>query len=328
MRKRGFTLVELLVVIAIIGVLVALLLPAVQAAREAARRMQCSNRLKQLALSHHNYHDTFKTLPPAYISRDQTYNHQSNTPYWGWASFVLPFMEQGSLHEQLDVGNIALRDALTDATRRTQMRTPLSGFRCPSDTGPPINPNWRSRMDGVNTSMSNYMGNNGSGFWYNDNSNTRIQAGIFSENFSCRFRDILDGTSNVVLIGEKRYRYKRASGALGTSGAGNIFGIRRRNQSFSGKCAVMASGRTKLNYDNNNDGRAHCGFSSNHPAGAMFALCDGSVRFVPETVESDHQTYPDGTDDQARAATGAARAVDTVWEKMLARQDGEPVEMP
>jgi prepilin-type N-terminal cleavage/methylation domain-containing protein len=94
---RGFTLVELLVVIAIIGILVGLLLPAVQAAREAARRMQCSNNLKQIGLAAHNYESSMKVLPSGYV-------RTNNQEGWGWAALLLPYTEQGSLYEQLVVG--------------------------------------------------------------------------------------------------------------------------------------------------------------------------------------------------------------------------------
>ena len=104
-KRSGFTLVELLVVIAIIGILVALLLPAVQAAREAARRMSCGNNLKQIGLALHNYHDTYKTMPPAIVyTRPPAQNARNGRPYWGWGALVLPYVEQTPLHDALDPG--------------------------------------------------------------------------------------------------------------------------------------------------------------------------------------------------------------------------------
>src|SRR5688572_27645245 len=102
--SRGFTLVELLVVIAIIGILVALLLPAVQAAREAARRMQCGNNLKQIGISIHNYHDTYKSFPSGWICPSVATGAMAvDQESWGWSSLILPFMEQQALHDQLGV---------------------------------------------------------------------------------------------------------------------------------------------------------------------------------------------------------------------------------
>ena len=100
-RRPAFTLVELLVVIAIIGILIALLLPAVQAAREAARRSQCTNNLKQIGLALHNYHDTHKSFPTGMVTfwPDPPGSHVTDEPVWGWAALVLPFIEQKPLHD-------------------------------------------------------------------------------------------------------------------------------------------------------------------------------------------------------------------------------------
>jgi prepilin-type N-terminal cleavage/methylation domain-containing protein len=129
-NQRGFTLVELLVVIAIIGILVGLLLPAVQAAREAARRMQCSNNLKQLALSAHNYESSHRVFPTGYI-------RTSGGAGWGWGALMLPFMEQTALSSQLQVTRANLDTVLASppSNMRALMQTPLPTFLCPSDTG-------------------------------------------------------------------------------------------------------------------------------------------------------------------------------------------------
>src|SRR5580698_8598950 len=103
--KRGFTLIELLVVIAIIAVLVALLLPAVQQAREAARRTQCKNNLKQIGLALYNYHDSFSLFPPGYVDRNGNPNLTPDNdlgPSWGWAAFLLPGMDQAPLYNQIN----------------------------------------------------------------------------------------------------------------------------------------------------------------------------------------------------------------------------------
>jgi prepilin-type N-terminal cleavage/methylation domain-containing protein len=127
--RRGFTLVELLVVIAIIGVLVALLLPAVQAAREAARRMQCGNNLKQLGLAVHNYHDTFLVFPPQMMNVDT-----NNDRRWGWGAVTLPFIEQKALWEQISSnGGKQIPVASTLIGGVPLLRSRLAAHLCPSD---------------------------------------------------------------------------------------------------------------------------------------------------------------------------------------------------
>ncbi|MGD9126322.1 MAG: DUF1559 domain-containing protein, partial [Planctomycetia bacterium] len=130
----GFTLVELLVVIAIIGILIALLLPAIQAAREAARRMQCSNNLKQIGLAFENYHGAHSCYPSAYIVQAGGVNFNSGThdagPGWAWGTLLLPFMEQNPLYEQIDFDYPCWH-----ANNEAVAKTPVSGFLCPSASG-------------------------------------------------------------------------------------------------------------------------------------------------------------------------------------------------
>ena len=130
-RRAAFTLIELLVVIAIIAILVAILLPAVQRAREAARRSQCSNNMKQVGLALHNYHDALKRFPPGYV----TSGAQADVG-WGWLAKLLPYVEYESLYDQvaLNFANTALADAAS-AVRTDLVRTDVSAFRCPSDDG-------------------------------------------------------------------------------------------------------------------------------------------------------------------------------------------------
>lgn len=334
--RSGFTLVELLVVIAIIGILVALLLPAVQAAREAARRMQCSNSLKQLGLACHNYHDSYKVLPPGYLDKRNQGARIPNYAFWGWGSFILPFMEQAPAYERLDVGNVHLQAAAaTGSPLLPILQTPIAAYRCPSDVGPRTNTNGAFRLNGNPTATSNYVACNGSRFANTRNTNA-VHGGIFFRNAAMAFRDITDGTSNTIMLGERRWRFKDINGRQRTSGAANVFGIRRDNSNGSNHTVcnnisgVLASGRSRINYDNNNTCRGRYGFSSMHPGGAQFALADGSVTFISETVESDFSQFPHNAgnpnpDTQYRLGNGTAGRVDTVWEALCARQDGVPV---
>src|SRR3954451_24609497 len=129
--KRAFTLVELLVVIAIIGVLVALLLPAIQAAREAARRSQCKNNLKQVGLALHNYESTRRIFPPGFTSSADTVNGAGKGPGWGWGAYILPYLEESSLFQQIDFKtNI---EANSSPNKELRVAT-LQVSRCPSDS--------------------------------------------------------------------------------------------------------------------------------------------------------------------------------------------------
>ena len=127
-NRKAFTLVELLVVIAIIGILIVLLLPAVQSAREAARRTQCRNNLKQIGMAIHNFVAAKKVLPPGYIAGT---NPDSTTPGWGWATHILPFVEENTIYMQIDLSKPV-------ETQATPIQTIIPGFLCPSDQVAPV----------------------------------------------------------------------------------------------------------------------------------------------------------------------------------------------
>jgi len=282
-RLSGFTLIELLVVIAIIGILVALLLPAIQAAREAARRSQCSNNLKQLALALHSYHDTHSTLPMGWPSK------ASMQAEWAWTTFVLPYVEQQALCDQLDINNQRLRDAVANASLRPLLQAPLPAFRCPSSTSekllPRTNPNAPDyhRQFNCNTcpsnflpATSNYVGN--AGFFDPNPPPNYENNGIFWVNQSFRFADILDGTANTFAIGEREKRCR----------AGTWIGCRNPpGPDMWGSYFVRGRVSVKLNDPRpvSSSGTCSEGFSSKHPGGALFALCDGGVRFVSDSIE-------------------------------------------
>jgi prepilin-type N-terminal cleavage/methylation domain-containing protein len=201
-RRCAFTLIELLVVITIIGILVALLLPAVQSAREAARRAQCATNLKQIGLAMHSYHAVDNCFPPAHIV-NPVWDEES----WGWSAFPLPYLEQTPLQDQLAMRSRTLRQVLSDANAQALVQTALAVFRCPTDTTPRLLPR-EVRDFGVTAgptfepATSNYVGSCG----LFDRDYPTANDGVLYGNSAIRFADITDGTSNTFAVGERDRR--------------------------------------------------------------------------------------------------------------------------
>lgn len=305
-QRRGFTLVELLVVIAIIGVLVSLLLPAVQAAREAARRSQCQNSLKQLGIAMHNYHDVFRFYPSGWIDVDQRKSQFDTTDHesWGWTALMLPYIEQQALHTSLGVTKGNLWENIintTDPNYRAYIEQPLKILMCPSDTGfegaGQVVPardfdagtgasmkGWQQFQPGV----SNYMGNFGHRSILGQNATphpTVMQqnTGVFWRNSRVNSASIIDGLSNTVAIGERESRNGRSGAWVGVM---NPRGGNQRSGTL-----VVGTSRVKQNQPegpqpfrwNDNQG-CGSGFTSLHPNGAQYVFCDGSVHFLTDSI--------------------------------------------
>lgn len=340
LTRFGFTLVELLVVIAIIGILIALLLPAVQAAREAARRSQCSNNLHQLAIGVHNYADSHRTFPSGYITNAPDNDALLERSLWGWGAFVLPYVEQATLHSQLQVGTRTLDANLATSTGRAALQTPLATFVCPSDTGPALNdfnesyadnpsdanaPHYRRQVtpDGstrLPIAKSNYVGVACSSVSTTppiDAASYGPATGVFFENSATQFRDITDGTSNTLMLGERSFRVYNlnvgAANALGFSP--ELSGYSSRNRAITTVLGIPYYG---INHTTTNRVHQPRGFYSLHAGGAQFALCDGSTRFISENIDYNYQTVPSGT-----VKNGAW--VDSTLERLCAKNDGQPI---
>jgi prepilin-type N-terminal cleavage/methylation domain-containing protein/prepilin-type processing-associated H-X9-DG protein len=271
-RRQGFTLVELLVVIAIIGILIAMLLPAVQAARESARRSQCTNNLKQLALGALNYHDVHKEFP-----REMQVN-----PGWAWGTRILPYIELQSLHEELNPNYTAAPPtAVTLFNGVALLQIPVRTFLCPSNGGTETtnafysNPNSAAVNNGY--AVSHYV------------CNQQVMS-HFSAVIPMAIMKVLDGTSNTFLLGERRHQIQpqaqRYTGAI-------FFVIGRGSDSqltFHATTPINtpSSDSTSLTDASVGDGarRLRFAISSAHPGGAQFAFCDGSVKFIRQTISS------------------------------------------
>lgn len=286
LRRQGFTHVELLVVIAIIGTLVGLLLPAVQMAREAARRMQCANNLKQLGLAVHTYHDAYRTLPISVGPWKQgpRYSRQRNGK--GWIVSVLPQLEQPALYAAFQPhfsGDFFSGGGLNSPAAHLVMQTRLPVLTCPSDGSNQTLIDQQYQLLGIPVAGTNYKGVLGDNQISDEMS---IHVGTLPrclEKGGCnglffrvtyqepkRFSSVTDGLSNTLLIGEDVVQHNASSAAYYANGD---------------YCACHGPINYKPNPPAPLDWANVTTFRSNHSGGAQFVIADGSVRFVSESTD-------------------------------------------
>lgn len=294
-RRGGFTLVELLVVIAIIGILVALLLPAVQAAREAGRRMNCQSNLKQVGLALQNHHDVFKKLPMG---------QGPGVGAAGWRIRVLPFMEQSPLYDQLVAASGVNLPDVYNPTILRKLLIPI--YKCPSQTVPDTqNPAWVTWWANNEHQVPSYIGimgaypdpagttshiyNSNYGGWWSDN-------GMLIANEETKFAACTDGTSNVIISGEQSGRLTGISQPDVRSGYYTPWGgctIPTPISKTAPGQDMWGVGLTCVAYAINTRtpgagaDTSYVGntiLNSEHPGGINVTMVDGSVHFIPQTI--------------------------------------------
>lgn len=356
--RKGFTLIELLVVIAIIAVLIALLLPAVQQAREAARRTQCKNNLKQLGLALANYHDiTTNTFPPGYLGGTQTTVAPGNgLAGWGWMTMILPQVDQANLYNQLGNSNnasylpnfyVGLGGATTTAGLLPlvgNINSPITAFRCPTDVGSAtlgVVYNGSAPANSITVGRSTYVGvcgadpqfnstaaqplyaftnslvtaNTGIGqigtsqggnnwgsttspgwtgaaaYWGVTTVGSTISSagssgwgGTFAADSKKGYRDMTDGSSNCIVVGE---RYSPIGGGATTYVLGDATWVGVNSSTSNAQSLTLGEASLPINYNftANNPRPQTTGFGSLHTGGAHFLMGDGTVRFINANVD-------------------------------------------
>jgi prepilin-type N-terminal cleavage/methylation domain-containing protein len=310
--RKGFTLVELLVVIAIIAVLIGLLLPAVQSAREAARRSSCANNLKQVGLALHGYHESLKGLPPSYFDNVPQTNSSAaaaDNLTMGWSAFILPFMELPSVYDELvqETANLTLNFESTPAAAAVARR-PLASYQCPSN--PP-------RAGAGNFGISNYGANAGTAAWQNPLPSGAPGEGLFNvdnKRVSRNFNVVEDGLSKTVMVTERSSRPDPAGfircGGAACNWRGGVWAGPRLTGAAAGWHSSLnptdvetygGGNATYLINRSNATWGSDWTTSSPHPNGQHVGMADASVRYISEMI------------------------ADTTWRNLMNRRDGQAI---
>jgi prepilin-type N-terminal cleavage/methylation domain-containing protein/prepilin-type processing-associated H-X9-DG protein len=254
--RLGFTVIELLVAIAIIGVLTALLMPAVQSARASARRLQCKNQLRQLGLGLHLYHDSHLCFPPGSFILGSSFPTQTG---WGWGSMILPSIDQGNLYKLIDFGH-----GNATGSNLGVIATTVPLWRCPSDTDLQVVTSFPINNPPYNLASGNYCGSEGILF-----------------PMSCvRIAQISDGTSQTFLLGERLVQ-PGAGGSLPytSSWCGQVAFANGYDS-----CSIPHLMPNRYHYLNVSEVDPNC-FGSRHTGGANFLLADGSLSFINNSID-------------------------------------------
>ena len=289
-QRVGFTLIELLVVIAIIGLLVSLLLPAIQAAREMARRSQCSNNMRQLGLAMNVYHESLKSLPPGNLVLEELKEdacHLEGEVYCGsigWAAFIFPYLEQESLYDRIDFGTLAYTPEAGDmsyhdgclhgnATNQFAAENVPSVFSCPSAVR-------------HSPYHKDYGGNGDQGF----PESARDSNGVFGFNSGIRFSDVKDGLSNTFLLLEaSQHRWWRLNEEdelrQTAHGINPFFWVNTWGQGYAISQYGTGDKYYRLPINASEVEAPSRGVRSDHAQGTNAAMCDGSVHFVSEKID-------------------------------------------
>lgn len=273
--RRGLTLVEAIVILAIVGILVAIIIPAVVQSRESARQVECRNNLKQIGIALHNYHETFAVLSPGWIGVSAGKPDIYGINGMGWATHIIPFIEATPMYSQIDF-NVSIADPSNDSFRTGKQWGFPDSFRCASDPGAS---SWSIVSGGRETVMptGNYVGvfgADGLDHCVNQANRQCFGNGAFYHNSTTAFRDIRDGLASTCIVGERRTRSSGPNPFHSTWAGvvpGDPLGLHR----------LLGTGANTLLDRESSDSD----FSSAHGGGAQFLMGDASVRLIGSEVD-------------------------------------------